>query len=162
MQINCIIFTDVLFLIYKYDVEKKEVKIKMGYCKKWNDKHADIMYMLFRLLVGLMFFMHGAGKLFGWFGGSGGGFSGLMGLAGVLEFLIGIAIVVGMYTRLAAFGGAVVMLVAFVKVHIASGWNPLANGGELALLYFAAFLVLMVYGARKWNLEQKLTGKECF
>ena len=50
----------------------------MGYCKKWNDKHADWMYMLFRLLVGLMFFMHGAGKLFGWFGGPGMGFSGLM------------------------------------------------------------------------------------
>ena len=134
----------------------------MGFCKKWNDTHADWMYMLFRLLVGLMFFMHGAGKLFGWFSGPAIGFSGLMGLAGILEFLIGIAIVIGMYTRLAAFGGAIVMIVAFFKVHVTSGWNPLATGGELAVMYLAAFLVLMIYGARKWSLEQKLTGKEYF
>ena len=112
------------------------------------------MYFVFRLLVGLMFFMHGAGKLFGWFGGPGFGFGGepLMVLAGVLEFLIGLAIVFGLWTRLAAFGGAIVMLVAYFKAHL--GWNPLTSGGELAVMYFVAFLVLMVYGAGKWRLEK--------
>ncbi len=133
----------------------------MGVCESWCKNNSDWMYMLFRLLVGLMFFMHGAGKLFGWFGGPNVGFAvSLVGLAGILEFLIGIAIVVGLWTRLAAFGGAVVMLVAFITRHLS--WNPLASGGELALMYFGAFLVLMIYGARKWSLEVAWLKKERF
>jgi putative oxidoreductase len=122
---------------------------------KITKKYGDQMYFVFRLLVGLMFFMHGAGKLFGWFGGPGFGFGGapLMVAAGVLEFLIGLAIVFGLWTRLAALGGAVVMLVAYITTHL--HWNPLASGGELAVMYFVAFLVLMVQGAGKWRLEKK-------
>ena len=52
-------------------------------------KNHDRLYFVFRLLVGGMFFMHGSGKLFGWFGGPGMGFSGVMGFAGVLESLPG-------------------------------------------------------------------------
>ena len=131
-----------------------------GKCSNCIAKYGDHFFMAFRVLVGLMFFMHGAGKLFGWFGASAVGFSGLIGAAGVLEFLVGLFVLFGLWTRLSATVGAVVMLVAYLYAHL--GWNPLTRGGELAVMYFVAFLVLMKEGAGKWSLERHITGKERF
>ena len=130
------------------------------------NKYGDYFYVLFRILVGLMFLIHGGQKLFGWFGGPGGKGSvplaSLFGAAGVIETFVGLMLILGFFTRLFATLGAVEMLVAFFKAHFPNGWIPLLNGGELALLYFAAFLVIMVYGSRKWSLEQSLLKKEVF
>lgn len=115
------------------------------------------MYFVFRLLVGLMFFLHGWSKFFG---ATPLPLASLMGVAGVVELLVGLGVFFGFFTRLAAVGGAIQMLVAFFKVHAPLGINPLANGGELALLFFAAFLVLAVYGAGKWSLEMAWLKKE--
>ena len=67
-----------------------------------------------------------------------------------------------MFTRLAAAVSAIEMVIAYFKVHAPNGLIPLVNQGELALLYFVAFLVLMVYGAGKWSLEKALMKKEAF
>ncbi len=131
----------------------------MGYCNKWLNSYGEYHYFVFRVLVGLMFFLHGFGKLSG---AKAAPLMSLMGLAGVLELLIGLGVLVGFLTRLAAFGGAIVMLVAYFKVHAFTALSPLANGGELAVMYFVAFLVLMVYGNGKWNLEKVLLKKELF
>ena len=60
------------------------------------------------------------------------------------------------------FGGGIVMIVALLFVHFPQGINPLANGGEAALLNLAAFLVMKAYGAGKWSLEKALWKKEMF
>src|SRR3989338_7335526 len=133
----------------------------MEYLKKYIDGMlGDVLYMLFRFLVGAMLFMHGAGKLFGWFGAKAMGFTGLMGFVGSVEFLVGLAVIFGFLTRLAALGGIVIMTSAYIKAHL--GINPLATGGELALMYLAAFLVLTAFGARKWSLDHLLFKKEVF
>ncbi len=135
----------------------------MQYIHKYGEKYKEYLYFLFRVLVGGVFFIHGAGKMFGWFGGSKvASLASLFGVAGVIEFFGGLLIVVGLFTRLAALVGAVEMLVAFFMAHFPSGWNPLLNKGEPATLFFAAFLVLIVYGNQKWNAEQSLLGKETF
>ncbi|MBI2151142.1 DoxX family protein [Candidatus Woesearchaeota archaeon] len=127
-------------------------------------KYSEQIYVLFRVLVGLLFLQHGAQKLFGWFGAQGTvQLYSLMGLAGVIEFFGGLAIVLGLFTRLAALGSAVTMLVAYFKVHFSlAAWLPIVNKGELALLYFAAFLVLLVWGAGKLSLEKVWLKKELF
>ncbi len=135
--------------------------MKKESCINCLGKYGTQFYLVFRVLVGLMFFMHGAGKLFGWFGGTAMGFGGLMGIAGIVEVVVGLAILLGFWTRLAALLGGVTMLVAYVYMHW--GLNPLTSGGELALMYLLAFLVLMKDGAGKlWSLEQQVTGKERF
>lgn len=106
--------------------------------------------------------MHGGQKLFGWFGGQSQPLASLMGVAGIVELVGGLAIALGFFARLAAFGSAIQMLVAYFKVHAPGGLIPLVNKGELALLYFAVFLVLMAYGSKKWSLEQALLKKEVF
>ena len=135
----------------------------MGLIEKYANK--DYFYFVFRVFVGLLFLQHGLQKLFGMFGGVGGQpvelFS-LFGLAGLIEFIAGLAIAFGLFTRLVAFISAIEMLVAYFMAHAKAGLIPLVNQGELALLYFAAFLVLTAYGAGKWSLEKALMKKEFF
>ena len=104
------------------------------------------MYFVFRVLIGYMFALHGAQKL-GLLGGSVA--SGEFLLAGIIELVVGIAVLLGAYVQVASILGAASMLVAFLWKGF--GINPLTSNGESALLYFAAFLVLSVYGAGKWN-----------
>jgi len=127
---------------------------------KFTKEHQDKLYLVFRILVGLMFFAHGAQKLFGWFGGQPQAIASLMGVAGVIEVVGGMLIALGLFTRPAALLSAAQMIVAFVKVHLPMGLIPIMNKGELSLLYFAAFLILLVYGNGIWSLEKTLFGKE--
>ena len=135
----------------------------MGLIEKYANK--DYFYFVFRVFVGLLFLQHGLQKLFGAFGGIGGQpveLISLFGLAGIIETFGGIAIALGLFTRLVAFVTAIEMAVAYFMVHIPIGAVPLLNQGEPALLYFASFLVIMVYGAGKWSLEKALMKKEVF
>src|SRR5213596_1991483 len=84
---------------------------------------------ILRLLLGVVFFAHGAQKMLGWFGGF--GFSGTMGfftgamhipaplafLAIAAEFFGSLGLILGLLTRIAAFGITVNMLVAIAAVH---------------------------------------------
>ena len=113
---------------------------------------AGATHAILRIGAGLLFFMHGAPKLFGWFGGMGpdGGtaplFS-LMGLAGVLEVFGGLAIALGVLTRPVAILLAVEMLIAYFYAHAPRGLIPYANGGEVALLYGLVWIYLAGNGA---------------
>src|ERR1700688_3879016 len=88
---------------------------------------------ILRLVLGVVFFAHGAQKMLGWFGGF--GFAGTMGfftdmmhipaplafLAIAAEFFGGIGLLLGFLTRIAALGIAVNMSVAIATVHHAFG-----------------------------------------
>ncbi len=127
----------------------------------YTEKGSDVLYFLFRLVFGVLFFAHGLQK-FGFLGGTIVDVASLMGVAGILEVLIGPAIVLGLFSRFAALVGVVEMLVAYFMVHFPQAINPLKNGGELALLYFGAFLVVLVLGNGKWNFEKVFLKKESF
>jgi len=126
-------------------------------------KYHEYFYIIFRVFVGLLFFQHGAQKLFGWFGAKGTVelFS-LMGFVGIIEFFGGLAIAIGLLTRLAALGSVIIMIGAYFKAHFPNGWMPIMNRGELALMFLVAFLIILVQGARKWSLEKALFKKELF
>lgn len=131
------------------------------------EKHNGSIYVVFRVFVGLLFAQHGMQKLFGWFGGVAGNgqpvvLLSLMGLAGVIELFGGLAVALGLFTRPAALLSVVEMIVAYFMGHASQGLIPLSNKGELALLYFAAFLLVLAMGAGKWSTEQSLLGREMF
>ena len=128
----------------------------MGYCDKCVTKYGDYLYVVFRALIGVLFFMHGWSKF------AGGMANGLFLVAAIVEVVAGVGIFFGLFTRALATLGAIQMAVAFFMVHAKQGLNPLANGGELAVLYFVAFLVLVVYGNKKWSVEHALLKKEMF
>src|SRR5215813_5548269 len=94
----------------------------------------DWTLTILRLVLGVVFFAHGAQKALGWFGGY--GFGGTMGfftqqmhipapfafLAICAEFLGGIGLILGLLGRVAAFGIACNMFVAVLMVHVPNGF----------------------------------------
>jgi putative oxidoreductase len=130
---------------------------------------------ILRLVLGIVFFAHGAQKMLGWFGGY--GFSGTMGfftsamhipaplafLAIAAEFFGGIGLIVGFLTRIAAFGIAVNMLVAIVTVHSVNGFfmnwggTQKGEGFEYHLLVLAMTAFVMIRGAGAVSVDRALT-----
>ncbi|MGU3500700.1 DoxX family protein [Mycobacterium sp. C31M] len=102
---------------------------------------------VFRILVGLMYAMHGTVKLFGFPSGSTVAFGVWPGWwAAVLEVVFGLLIAAGFATRVSAFISAGVMAVAYFWKHFPDGFWPIDNGGETAALYCFIFLVLVFTG----------------
>ena len=83
-------------------------------------RYAIPFYSIMRLIVGLMFFCHGAQKIFGWFSPPGqhaGALPPLMLAGGWIEIVGGVLIAVGLFTRVAAFIASGEMAVAFFMMH---------------------------------------------
>ena len=116
---------------------------------------------LARVVVGLLFFSHGAQKLFGWFGADGSVelFS-RMGAAGVLEFFGGAMIMLGLFTRPVAFILSGQMAVAYFWIHLPGGLFPWDNGGELAALYSWVFLLYATLGGGSFALDSVIARQK--
>lgn len=114
---------------------------------------------LLRVVAGLLFWQHGARKLFGWLGAEGTvDLFSLMGLAGMLEFFGGILIVLGLFTRPVAFVVAGEMAVAYFMAHQPRGLMPIQNGGELPALLCFVFLLLWTHGPGGFSLDGLRSG----
>ena len=120
-------------------------------------KYAPYLYVLLRVVAGLLFACHGAQKLFGAFGGIGGQpgtsmplFS-LMGFAGCIELIGGLLIALGVLTSFAAFIASGEMAFAYFMQHFPRGFWPIQNGGELAVLNCFLFLYIAANGAGMWG-----------
>jgi len=127
----------------------------------------DIALAVLRAIVGIVFIAHGAQKLFV-FGLDGviGGFT-QMGaplpqitapLVALVEFFGGLALVAGLFTRLAAVGLAFVMLGAILLVHLAAGFFA-PNGVEFALTLAAASAALAIAGAGRFSLDHTIAAR---
>jgi putative oxidoreductase len=133
---------------------------------------------MLRLVLGIVFFAHGAQKMLGWFGGL--GFSGTMGfftgtmhipapfafLAIAAEFFGGLGLLLGFLTRIAAFGIGVTMLVAIVTVNSAVGFfmnwfgTQQGEGYEYHLLVLAMTTFLVIRGAGASSVDRALSVAE--
>ena len=116
----------------------------------------DPIYCLMRLMVGLLFFCHGAQKILGWFPNPkqpAGPLDTMGMLSGWIEIVGGALIAIGLLTRLAAFISSGEMAVAFFMAHAKGGLIPRTNGGELAVLYCFIFLFIFFYGPGRYSLD---------
>ena len=82
----------------------------------------------------------------------------LMGLAGILELVGGALILIGLFTRPVAFILSGQMAVAYFMAHAPGGFLPIANKGELAVLFSFVFLYLSFAGAGKLSIDS-MRGK---
>jgi putative oxidoreductase len=122
--------------------------------------------LVLRAVVGLVFFVHGAQKLFG-FGLAGtAGFLGGLGIplptvaAGGLiavELLGGLALLLGAWTRVVAALLAVDMLVAMLTVHLRGGFF-VPDGVEFVLTLLGTCLALIGLGAGPWSIDAARGG----
>ena len=136
----------------------------------------DTAITILRLVLGVVFFAHGAQKMLGWFGGY--GFTGTMGfftgmmhipapfafLAIAAEFFGGLGLIFGFLTRIAAFGVFSNMVVAVAMVHSHVGffmnWTGAQKGEgyEYHLLALAVTVFLMIRGAGAASIDLMLSS----
>lgn len=110
------------------------------------ERYAPHVYALFRIVAGFMFIFHGLQK-FGMLGGQAMPLASMMGVAAVIESVGGLLIMIGLFTRPAAFIASGEMAVAYFMAHQPKGTWPIQNAGELAVLYCFAFLYIAARGA---------------
>ena len=110
---------------------------------------------IFRIIAGALFACYGAQKLFGAFGGIPPGMASkaLLWSAGSIEFVGGVLIMLGLFTRIAAFICSGQMAVAYFTGHAPHGFWPIVNHGELAVLYAFVFLYVAGHGAGAYSVD---------
>ena len=126
-----------------------------------------------RLCLFIVFWMHGSQKVLGMYGGP--GLSGFVGwltstgvpaplayLAAFAEFLGCFGILLGFLTRIAAFGIACNMTVAFLTVHLKNGYfgGPNGPGYELVMILWFACVTLMIGGAGNLSVDRAIYLKQ--
>jgi putative oxidoreductase len=133
------------------------------------ERYAPVTYALFRIVFGYIFLLFGLQKMLGWFGGTQAELMSLQGAAGVVETLGGLLIMLGLFTRVAAFLSSGEMAVAYFYVHV---WQvgqppmgpglpegllvPQMNRGVDAALFCFAFLYIATRGSGIWSLDQMM------
>jgi putative oxidoreductase len=134
----------------------------------------DVSLTTLRVVLGVVFFAHGAQRMLGWFGGD--GFQGTMGaltqtgmpapvavLIICAQFFGGLGLVAGLLTRIASLGIAGLMIGAIFMVHLQNGFfmnwmgTQKGEGIEFHLLALAMAAALLLRGAGAFSLDRALS-----
>ncbi len=108
-------------------------------------------------MAALLLLQYGTAKLFGFpavpiFAGL--PLLSLYGVAGIIEFVGSSFLLVGLFTRAAAFILSGEMAAAYFIGHFPKGFIPLLNGGNEAVLFCFVFLYLAAAGGGAWSLDE--------
>jgi putative oxidoreductase len=114
----------------------------------------ETIYAVFRIVFGGLFWFHGAQKLFGWFGGGPPEMNGALWLAGVIELTAGALVALGLFAGTGAFVASGLMAGAYFLVHQPQALLPLANKGEMAILYCFSFLLIAAKGSGRLSVDE--------
>ena len=129
------------------------------------ERYAPTTFALYRIVIGFLFFIFGLQKMFGWFGGTAATLMSLQGAAGVIETVCGFLVMIGLFTKPAAFLASGEMAVAFWLIHVSTiglgpkgPGMPLAlvphmNGGVDAAAFCFSFLYIATRGAGIWSVD---------
>lgn len=137
----------------------------------------DVSATIARVTLGIVIFPHGAQKVLGWFGG--GGFSGTIDYFGatwgipafltvlviLAEFFGSLALIVGLLSRAAAAGIALVMIGAVFTVHLENGffvnWTGMqaGEGIEYHILAVGLAIVIMLKGSGAFSVDRMLAAR---
>jgi putative oxidoreductase len=121
----------------------------------WKPRALSIL----RIITGLLIIQHGMGKIIGF--PAYPAYANvqpmsLIGAAGFIELIGGALLVLGLFTRPAAFILSGEMAFAYFLRHAPQGFHPLINGGTLAILYCFACLYLSTAGAGPWSVDASM------
>ena len=124
------------------------------------NRHADRVYCIARIVVGLLFACHGGTKVIGFPQSEYGPATSALGLvSGWIELICGLLIAVGLLTKIAAFLASGEMAVAYFTFSAQRGFFPIANGGEAAVFYCFTFFYIIFRGGGPWSVDCLLKKK---
>lgn len=125
------------------------------------ERFAPYAYALLRIVSGVLFFFHGAQKLFGWVTTKASPELGSqLWFGGLIEVVGGTLIALGLFTRPAALIASGTMAVAYFQFHwklVFADWHflPIVNRGELAVVYCFLFLYIALRGPGPWAFDHR-------
>jgi putative oxidoreductase len=129
----------------------------MSLCKTLLAPHAERAFTLLRIVSGFLLSLHGLAK-FGVLGKHIPPVGSQLWVGAWIELVAGLLVMVGLWTRPAAFVTSGTMAVAYVQFHwklqLDKAFLPTQNGGELALIYSLVFLYIACHGAGDVSLDQ--------
>ena len=118
---------------------------------KFLDGFGEQAYALLRIVAGLLFMAHGVQKFFNFPAAFPYPLTPMLQAAGAIELIAGGLIVIGLFTRPAAFVASGMAAVGYWTIHGTHGAYPIANGGETIVLYCFIFLFIATRGAGQWS-----------
>lgn len=119
---------------------------------KFLDKYQKHAYALLRIMTGFLFITHGTQKLLGFPLEFPWPLNPMMYAAGGIEIIGGALVMIGLFTRPAAFLCSGTMAVAYWMAHGTKAFWPIMNGGELSVLFCFAFLFIATRGTGIWGI----------
>ncbi|HXY30430.1 MAG TPA: DoxX family protein [Gemmatimonadaceae bacterium] len=127
-------------------------------------KFQTIAYTLLRIVTPFLLLQHGVQKHFGLLGGFGPQHGtaelwSLFGAAGVIETFVTPFVLIGLFTRPAAFLVSGEMATAYFLMHIKNGFWPILNHGELPVLFCFVFLFISSYGPGPFSVDALLARR---
>ena len=124
-------------------------------CAAWSPRILSIL----RIMSGLLLLQHGTAKILGFpalpqFANV--QIASMSGIAGLIELIGGALLVLGLFTRPAAFVVSGMCAAAYFMAHASRSFYPIANGGELAALYCFVFFYLIFAGPGPWSVDSAI------
>jgi putative oxidoreductase len=124
-------------------------------------RYSAYIYAILRIVVGLLFLMHGTQKLFGYPPMPAGMAAGpmdsttmtLMSIGAIIEVVAGSLILIGFLASIAAFIASGQMAVAYFMFHQPNGTWPATNMGDAAVLFCFIFLYIAARGSGAWSID---------
>lgn len=123
-----------------------------SFCQAWTPRVLSVL----RIITGFLYIEHGMMKLLSFPAPLPQAvelFS-LTGFAGALELFGGALVLIGLFTRPAAFILSGEMAFAYFMAHAPKGFWPILNYGELAVLYCFVFLYFAFAGGGPWSVDR--------
>ncbi|UNK78894.1 DoxX family protein [Sphingopyxis granuli] len=120
---------------------------------KFLDGYTEQAYALLRIVAGLLFLAHGVQKFFNFPTAFPMPLNPMLSAAGAIELVAGGLIVIGLFTRPAAFVASGMAAVGYWMVHGSKDIFPIVNGGETIALYCFLFLFVATRGAGIWSVD---------
>jgi putative oxidoreductase len=120
---------------------------------EWSPRLLSVL----RIMAGLLYMAHGTQKLLGFppmpAGRAMPDLLTLQGVSGILELVLGALLVLGLFTRPAAFVASGHMAFAYFIGHAGRSFFPTLNNGDAAILFCFVFLYLAAAGPGPWSLD---------
>ena len=131
----------------------------LGFLSDWSSRLLSVL----RTMAGLLYLAHGTQKLLGFppmpAGRAGPDLLSLQGVSGTLELVLGTLLVLGLFTRPAAFVASGHMAFAYFIGHAGRSFFPTLNNGDAAILFCFVFLYIAAAGPGPWSLDATRTRR---